>query len=64
MMKIVHLPLYLSPEEAHSLIDFLDQIRSLLTSHYAPEIQRHHQKQGADYAQDSACPDDSDEPPF
>lgn len=64
MMKIAQLPLHLNPEEAHTLIDFLDQLRSLLTSHYALDIQRQHQQLCADYAQDIACPEDSDEPPF
>ena len=64
MMKIAQLALHLTTEEAHTLIDFLDQLRSLLTSHYTEEIQRHHQKLCADYAQDIAHFDDSDEPPF
>ena len=45
MMKLAQLPLYLSTDEAETIIAFLDQLRSLLTNHYADDIQRMHHAQ-------------------
>ncbi|MBD8528300.1 hypothetical protein [Pseudomarimonas arenosa] len=39
-MKLVQLPLHLSPDHALTLIDFLDQLQSTLWNHYGDAIQR------------------------
>ena len=39
-MTLVQLPLYLTPGEAHTLIDFLGQLQELLWTHYGAQIEQ------------------------
>ena len=39
-LKLAQLPLHLSPDEAHTLIDFLAQLQDLLWAQYGAQIQR------------------------
>lgn len=39
-MKLVQLPLHLTPGEAHTLIDFLSQLQDLLWANYGAQIQK------------------------
>jgi hypothetical protein len=41
-MKLVQLPLYLSADEALTLIDFLGQLQELLGDHYGDAIRQAH----------------------
>jgi hypothetical protein len=37
-MRIFRLPVHLQPEEAHTLLQFIDQLRDELMFHYANDI--------------------------
>lgn len=60
-MKLAQLPLHLTPDQALTLIDFLEQLQTLLWNHYGDAIQR--ELREASDADDSA-PDIDDPLPF
>jgi len=43
-MKIAQLPLHLSPDDAHTLLDFLSQLQDLLWNHYGDAIRIAHNR--------------------
>jgi len=48
-MKKMTLTSYWSPEEAHSILLFLDELREILLANYGDDIAEHHrQRQQAD----------------
>ena len=44
-MKKMHLTTYWSPEEAHSMLLFLDELRDTLLVHYGNDITDYHRQQ-------------------
>jgi hypothetical protein len=41
-MKIIHLTLHISSDECETIIDFIDEIKTVLVAHYGHEIQENH----------------------
>ena len=62
-MKLVQLPLHLTADEAHTLIDFLAQLQDLLWASYGAQILKTHQAHVLGNPR-TATPDFDDPLPF